>query len=267
LAGDWRTRAPGDLYALPCVPWHVCPTCVCGTGLHIIHLGVQILSKTPLSASYLLLLSHEAFLGYWQGFCCLLKSCVYRSRFRQPGYCQLLVEFLPWVSALSTIFPPHGGSQLPTCGILRTKLGVTSGMLFKSWFQNSGWEFTTLLRYTVDYRDFIYASFSAPPYQLVDVGAAYKQGQGLLRDPGVLWTQSRGAWFSVTVSYSATHGPSQGDNKLHNCRIKQWRKGRDSWILAWLWNVSMQTSATWQRKVSNNGEPPAGSPAQHCLGE
>lgn len=71
-------------------------------------------------------------------------------------------------------------------------------------------------------------SFLAPPSHLVSVRVACTQGQGLLKDPGVLCEHSLGsALFSVTASFSATHGPSQGDNKLCNCRIKQWRKGRD----------------------------------------
>lgn len=242
-----------------CVSCHVCATG--GIRLYTISIGVQTLSKTPkplfspVSPGLPWLLA-----GLLLPLTKLCLQCL------QPGCCQLLVEFLLWAPALSTVFPSHRGSQLPTGWLLRTKLGVTLGMLFESWFRNSGWGFTILFCYTIDYREFTYVSFSAPPYKLVDAGAAYKQGQGLLKDPGVLWTQSRGALFSVTASYSATHGPSQGDNKLRNCRIKQWRKGRTSWMSAWLWNVNTQPSATWRRKVSNNGEPPAGSPAQRCSG-
>lgn len=248
-----------------CVPCHVCPDmcaphvaydCISSI-LEFRHLGKPL--GLPFSPS-----SHKAFLGYWQVFCCLLKSRLCRSRF-------WLLSALGWIPALSSCpllsFPSPQRKSVTTLLDSRNQIRSNPGyaMSLDSRTVVGVSPPCFVVQWTTE-NLFVYHSQLLPTNW--DVGAACTQGrQGLLKDPGVLWTQSRGALFSVTASYSVTHGPSQGDNKLCNCRIKQWMKGRRSWMLAWLWNVSMRTSATWQRKGSNNGEPPAGSPTQCYLGE
>lgn len=131
-------------------------------------------------------------------------------------------------------------------------------MRFQSWFQNNDWGLSPcfVIQWTLENLWVCHSQLLPPIWWMLELPAhrdrgcwrilgcsVCEHGLGVLFSVWHLPTLQRMALHRVTINYATAELNNGG------------KEGTD-WMSAWLCSVSMQTSATWQRKVSNNWEQP-----------